>query len=513
MPRKSKKSKASKAKEQKLRMRERRLAEEALQQSTDIDKIEGESTENGYPEGENTVDEFTVNKIERNDTVNDLTGQTDANNTEQYHTDNELTVNSVVNKTEKITLINELTVNSVVNKRNHTDNELTVNSVVNKTDSNHTDNELTVNSVVNKIERNHTVNISTGHTVAITTEQVHHDHTVYELTVPSVVNKTNCNHTVNDLTGHIVANTTEQYQTVNELTAPSVDCNIHLVKTNLNNSELSKLKRYSDSINNQLENKQACLGRNNKNYIDNKADKSVDSNLWKGEQKTGNDIYTSVHGTNNYLCVEDLPEFVDLRNRIIHCHKKRSICAFVHDVDPDFDGVLPLDQALQYALIDSDGCFVTVRATTSLVIKQNNKIYMFDSHARNRFGLVDNYGSSIVFELPDIQAVYQHFCNFVQGDQSVPFDVTGITVAIQDTVDSNVDMTLQDNMQHIETQDSVPILGYLDNKHSIEENETNEETIDNLKGGLLKKTKRRVSDFSNDIEIRQINEHITQCIR
>ncbi|VDI40822.1 Hypothetical predicted protein [Mytilus galloprovincialis] len=179
----------------------------------------------------------------------------------------------------------------------------------------------------------------------------------------------------------------------------------------------------------------------------------------------GNDIYTSVHGTNNYLCVEDLPEFVDLRNRIIHCHKKRSICAFVHDVDPDFDGVLPLDQALQYALIDSDGCFVTVRATTSLVIKQNNKIYMFDSHARNRFGLVDNYGSSIVFELPDIQAVYQHFCNFVQDDQSVPFDVTGITVAIQDTVDSNVDMTLQDNVQHIETQDSVPILGYLDSKH------------------------------------------------
>ncbi|XP_063446963.1 uncharacterized protein LOC134726488 [Mytilus trossulus] len=668
MPRKSNKSKASKAKEQKLRMRERRLAEEALQQSTDIDKIEGESTENGYPEGENTVHEFAVNKIERNDTVNDLTVNSVVN--KRNHTDNELTVNSVVNNTERNHTVNELTVNSVVNKRNHTDNELTVNSVVNYTERNHTVNELTVNSVVNKInhtdneltvnsvvnntERNHTVNELTvnsvvnkrNHTdneltvnsVVNNTERNHtvneltvnsvvnkRNHTVNELTVNSVVNKRNntdneltvnsvvnkrnntdnelivysvvsnternntdneltvnsdCNDTVTDLTGHTVANTTEQYQTVNELTAPSVDCNIHLVKTNLNNSELSKLKRYSDSINNQLENKQACLGRNNKNYIDNKADKSVDSNLWKGEQKTGmhanirfenpvvlydlsrsqvtqeqnnlviqgsfhqgntrfgenagkqcvsnclsaivhsklkpvfawnklyldniliegNDIYTSVHGTNNYLCVEDLPEFVDLRNRIIHCHKKRSICAFVHDVDPDFDGVLPLDQALQYALIDSDGCFVTVRATTSLVIKQNNKIYMFDSHARNRFGLIDNYGSSIVFELADIQAVYQHFCNFVQGDQSVPFDVTGITVAIQETVDSSVDMTLQDNMQHIEIQDSVPILGYLDSMHSIEENETNEETLDNLKGGLLKNTKRRVSDLSNDIE-------------
>ncbi|CAG2243547.1 unnamed protein product [Mytilus edulis] len=67
MPRKSKKSKASIAKEQKLRMRERRLAEEALQQSTDIDYIERKIF---Y-----TVNEFTVNKIERNDTVNDLTGE------------------------------------------------------------------------------------------------------------------------------------------------------------------------------------------------------------------------------------------------------------------------------------------------------------------------------------------------------------------------------------------------------------------------------------------------------
>ncbi|CAG2192523.1 unnamed protein product [Mytilus edulis] len=155
----------------------------------------------------------------------------------------------------------------------------------------------------------------------------------------------------------------------------------------------------------------------------------------------GNILYTWIHGDNEELLVTELPKMVEIRDMIVKCNRKESILALIDNNGKIEFNVLSLDHALQEALIDSDGCFVCVRGFTSAIIRQNGKMYLFDSHARNCFGLQDSCGKSVVIQINDVNSLYQHFYNFVQGDVNAEFEVTGINIEIQDedSVTNNVD--------------------------------------------------------------------------
>ncbi|CAG2199123.1 unnamed protein product [Mytilus edulis] len=146
----------------------------------------------------------------------------------------------------------------------------------------------------------------------------------------------------------------------------------------------------------------------------------------------GNILYTWIHGDNEELLVTELPKMVEIRDMIVKCNRKESILALIDNNGKIEFNVLSLDHALQEALIDSDGCFVCVRGFTSAIIRQNGKMYLFDSHARNCFGLQDSCGKSVVIQINDVNSLYQHFYNFVQGDVNAEFEVTGINIEIQD---------------------------------------------------------------------------------
>ncbi|XP_063411255.1 uncharacterized protein LOC134694188 [Mytilus trossulus] len=155
----------------------------------------------------------------------------------------------------------------------------------------------------------------------------------------------------------------------------------------------------------------------------------------------GNILYTWIHGDNEELLVTELPKMVEIRDMIVKCNRKESIFALIDNNGKIEFNVLSLDHALQEALIDSDGCFVCVRGFTSAIIRQNGKMYLFDSHARNCFGLQDSCGKSVVIQINDVNSLYQHFYNFVQGDVNAEFEVTGINIEIQDedSVTNNLD--------------------------------------------------------------------------
>ncbi|CAC5393370.1 unnamed protein product [Mytilus coruscus] len=104
----------------------------------------------------------------------------------------------------------------------------------------------------------------------------------------------------------------------------------------------------------------------------------------------GNDLYTWIHGDNEELLVTELPKMVEITDMIVKCNRKESIFALIDNTGKIEFNVLSLDHALQEALIDSDGCFVCVRGFTSAIIRQNGKMYLFDSHARNGFDLQDS---------------------------------------------------------------------------------------------------------------------------
>lgn len=127
----------------------------------------------------------------------------------------------------------------------------------------------------------------------------------------------------------------------------------------------------------------------------------------------GNEIYSWIHGLNELLLISDLPDMIEISGKTTHIRTKDSITAtvdFSENIDYSaFDRCMPLDNAIQDSLIETKGCFVCAVNQTFVFMKHDKEFSLFDSHARNSFGLVDPNGRSLSLQLADIPK----FMNFV----------------------------------------------------------------------------------------------------
>ncbi|XP_062589569.1 uncharacterized protein LOC134251199, partial [Saccostrea cucullata] len=152
----------------------------------------------------------------------------------------------------------------------------------------------------------------------------------------------------------------------------------------------------------------------------------------------GNEIYTWIHGTNDLLLMSDLPEMIEISGKMMQIRKKDSISATIDSngtIDfSAFGNCLPLDLAIQESLMNSDGCFICAINQTFMVIKYKHDLYLFDSHSRNSFGLVDGNGKSLLMQLENLDHLYDYCCNLVHGvDQTNQwFEVTGIRITTEE---------------------------------------------------------------------------------
>uniref|UniRef100_A0A8W8MHH3 OTU domain-containing protein n=1 Tax=Magallana gigas TaxID=29159 RepID=A0A8W8MHH3_MAGGI len=133
-----------------------------------------------------------------------------------------------------------------------------------------------------------------------------------------------------------------------------------------------------------------------------------------------------------------LPDMIEISGKMMHIRKKESITATVdsdENIDySSFDRCMPLDLAIQDSLIGTDGCFICAVNQTFVIMKHNQEFFLFDSHARNSFGLVDPNGRSFLMQLADISQVYEYCSNLAQGvpRDSQWFEVTGVNVTIDE---------------------------------------------------------------------------------
>lgn len=97
---------------------------------------------------------------------------------------------------------------------------------------------------------------------------------------------------------------------------------------------------------------------------------------------------------------------VEISNQLVSCNRSESIHALIDNSGFTSFNILSLEHALQEALLSSDGCFVCVKGFTCAIIRQNGKLYLFDSHSRNYLGLQDSDGKSIVFKMKDMNYLY-----------------------------------------------------------------------------------------------------------
>ncbi|XP_063442041.1 uncharacterized protein LOC134722357 [Mytilus trossulus] len=149
----------------------------------------------------------------------------------------------------------------------------------------------------------------------------------------------------------------------------------------------------------------------------------------------GNDLYSRVSGNNHHLLISDLPTILDISGKLMEMTLKESISAVIDTSETidfsEFGNSLPLDQALQESLVDYDACFICAYDTSFLALKHGQDFFLFDSHARNEFGLKHSNGKSLLLKLSSLDHLYQYCCNMVLGpSQNQWFEVTGVSISI-----------------------------------------------------------------------------------
>ncbi|CAG2244663.1 unnamed protein product [Mytilus edulis] len=149
----------------------------------------------------------------------------------------------------------------------------------------------------------------------------------------------------------------------------------------------------------------------------------------------GNDLYSRVSGNNHHLLISDLPPILDISGILMQLSLKESISAVIDTSESidfsEFGNSLPLDQALQESLVDYDACFICAYDTSFLALKHGLDLFLFDSHARNEFGLKHSNGKSLLLKLSSLDHLYQYCCNMVSGaSQNQWFEVTGVSISI-----------------------------------------------------------------------------------
>ncbi|XP_062618494.1 uncharacterized protein LOC134280069 [Saccostrea cucullata] len=116
---------------------------------------------------------------------------------------------------------------------------------------------------------------------------------------------------------------------------------------------------------------------------------------------TGDELYTYLQRSSSisdrYLLVEELPQLFECFNRSYQFHANESVSSVIMANDclnyAEFNA-LPLDNALQVALTDTDGCFVCFGGNTLLIGSTESGFFAFDSHSRSSDGMLSVTGKS-----------------------------------------------------------------------------------------------------------------------
>ncbi|XP_052449040.1 uncharacterized protein LOC128011045 [Carassius gibelio] len=152
------------------------------------------------------------------------------------------------------------------------------------------------------------------------------------------------------------------------------------------------------------------------------------THLYESLRKQGNIKDREVKGR-NYIAVHELPRRHMLGNTTFSIEYSPSLTGFVnvneyHAYDKAISGVaMPLDVALQQALLSADAFLLTVCANTSAVIKQGSWYAVVDSHA------IKTETSCVTYHR-SVESLYNYINDMAQlfGEPEPPFEITGVLV-------------------------------------------------------------------------------------
>lgn len=152
---------------------------------------------------------------------------------------------------------------------------------------------------------------------------------------------------------------------------------------------------------------------------------------------TDDELYTilqrssSMH--NRYLLVEELPQYFECFSRSFEFTTNSTLATIVclSDDQPSYAdfNALPLYEALQISLVDTDGCFVCFGGNTILIGKTNGVFFTFDSHSRTSKGLFSSNGRSTRLLFNSIEELFMQIQTLAKSmgySNMVECNITGV---------------------------------------------------------------------------------------
>ncbi|XP_052695810.1 uncharacterized protein LOC128174255 [Crassostrea angulata] len=145
------------------------------------------------------------------------------------------------------------------------------------------------------------------------------------------------------------------------------------------------------------------------------------SKLWTTQDMnkilaTGDELYTFLQRSSSmhsrYLLVDELPQYFECFNRAFEFTTNSTLASIINlsGHEPcyaDFNAY-HLYEALQIALLESNGCFVCFGGNTFLIGKTNGFYFTFDSHSRSPQGLFSCSGKSTRLLFQNVEQLLEH---------------------------------------------------------------------------------------------------------
>ena len=148
---------------------------------------------------------------------------------------------------------------------------------------------------------------------------------------------------------------------------------------------------------------------------------------------TGNILYSHVSNSvkKRFLLLSDIPETISLCNKVY----------FVQYSDPFAGNMfmtstkLPycsLEHALNNLFSSYQYCLLTIDCNTVAILKTSDQTFkVFDPHSRDEYGMPHPLGKCVLVSVESINMLVIYFQNTVPRVNSLPFEVTGLTVQVQ----------------------------------------------------------------------------------
>ncbi|XP_062613488.1 uncharacterized protein LOC134275232 [Saccostrea cucullata] len=196
---------------------------------------------------------------------------------------------------------------------------------------------------------------------------------------------------------------------------------------------------------------------------------------------TGDELYTYLQRcssiSDRYLLVEELPQFFECFNRSYQFHAKESFASVIladNGVNYAEFNALPLDDALQVALTDNDGCFVCFGGNTMLIGSTESGFFAFDSHSRSADGMLNVSGKSTRVLLQNVNEVYSHLQSLALSmgySKSVECNVCGVTCRMNFIANDSELLEEEENIGKISQRQELSV------ETTVETSNTNDDLI------------------------------------